>query len=287
MSGPTIKVFGGENQMTTINTPFTSPIEVLVSNSDGVAIAGSSVVFSITNSGSVTANFPNAQTEAVVTTNSSGQATSPDITAGPDAGSFVIILQCGTSSQPVPMQITLVAKVTKHGGDAQSVLVGQSSFTPVSVNVLDSENNPAPDGSSVTFAIQPADSGYATFTGGVSSVAVSSKSGLATTPDIIAGSLEGSFNIVATLTGASSGPLSVNFSEKVSHVGQIVYSAGNGQTVAVGAMFASLVVQVLDARENPIPDGCSIQFDICQESKGESVNAVFYGELTTASVTTI
>ena len=86
-TGLQIAPSGGNVQSAAINTSYAAPLVVTVRDAGNNPIIGATVTFSLPVSGA-SATFPGAVTTAVVTTNASGLATSPIVTANGVVGAF-------------------------------------------------------------------------------------------------------------------------------------------------------------------------------------------------------
>jgi hypothetical protein len=86
-TGLQIAPSGGNVQSAAINTNYAAPLSVTVRDASSNPIIGASVTFSLPVAGA-SGTFPGAVTTAVVTTNASGVATSPSVTANGVVGAF-------------------------------------------------------------------------------------------------------------------------------------------------------------------------------------------------------
>jgi uncharacterized repeat protein (TIGR01451 family) len=84
-----IAVSSGSGQSATVGTPFVSPLQALVKDGGGNAVPNVSVTFTAPSNGAGV-TFGNGTTIYLATTNSSGIATSPTLTANAVAGSYYV-----------------------------------------------------------------------------------------------------------------------------------------------------------------------------------------------------
>lgn len=206
MSTAYVSIIGGNGQTTTTRDPFASPLQALITDVQGAAISGSTVIFAIpaSQAGNVTAAFPNGSSVSTAVTNAQGVASSPTITAGTIIGTLTINVMCGAASpQSVKLAITYppAASVTMVIGDGQKVGTGLQFGKHLQVKVLDHNGYPVLDGSQVTYTIHPDKS--ATFPGDKSTVEVAiSPKGFATSPALTAGTSPATVSVSATVLKA-------------------------------------------------------------------------------------
>ena len=68
-------------------------------------------------------------------------------------------------------------------------------------------------------------------------------------------------------------PATVDLENLAGDAAKIVYVSGNGQAVPVGAAFADLKVQVLDAHDNPVADDAAAQVGFVSVANGSNAAA--------------
>ena len=121
----------GTPQSATVNTPFATALKVNVTES-GIAQSGVSVIFRAPVSGA-SGTFPGPSTTAVVTTNSSGDATAPTFTANGTGGTYNVIATIGSGLPTATFVLTNVPQAATSTTVSSSVNpsnVGQSvTFT--------------------------------------------------------------------------------------------------------------------------------------------------------------
>ena len=86
-SPASIVAAAGDNQTTAVGTPFASPLRATVLSAAGGAVSGASVTFTLPSTGA-SARFPGGSSRTVVSTDSSGVATAPTLTANSNPGTY-------------------------------------------------------------------------------------------------------------------------------------------------------------------------------------------------------
>jgi hypothetical protein len=160
---------------------YPQPLQVEVLDSGGNPVAGTTVTFTLGSGGSVacgttssaSASFSGGGTQETATTNASGVASSPLLTANSTAGSFTATAavsgkeptggsgkensgaSVNDAATPVSFSLSNLAgkpaKLTTGVGSTQSTLAGTPFPIRLVVTVTDAEKNPVPD-AQVTFS---------------------------------------------------------------------------------------------------------------------------------------
>ena len=168
-------------QTATVAGRYRQALAVKVLDGDGNPVAGVSVTFTLTASTSSSAcgtsssagsaadaSFADGAVQASATSNASGIATSPSLTANGEAGTFTASAALGSSggSEPhggtstssvAPALFSLTnlagkpAKIAPGVGSTQSTIVGTPFSIRLAVTVTDAQKNPVP-GAQVTFS---------------------------------------------------------------------------------------------------------------------------------------
>ena len=201
-----VTVYSGSPQSAPVGTQFGAPLVAEVTDANGNAVGGATVTFSISPQGGAGASFATGGDNANETTNSSGLATSPPLTANDTAGSFTVSAAVSGVSAPASFALTNTAgganTITAGLGANQSTPVGSAFPIPLSVTVTDANNNPVP-GANVTFNA-PARGASGTFAGsGVTASALTNSKGVAVAPTFSANATTGGYVVTATTVGAS------------------------------------------------------------------------------------
>ena len=192
-SGATISTGGNGSgtQSTPINTAFPLPLQATVKDSGGTPVPGVTVTFTAPDSGA-SATFPGAVLSIQVTTDASGTATSPTLTAnGTVGGPYTATGTVTGIATPANYSLTntLSAGATintgGNGSGTQSTAIHTPFALPLQAVVKDSGGTPVP-GVTVTFTV-PSSGASATFPGGLLSVQVTTDAtGTATSPTLTA-----------------------------------------------------------------------------------------------------
>lgn len=224
------------------------PVTVRVTASNGRALAGQTVTFTVSTGGGTVA-------PATATTNDAGDATT-QWTLGGTVGVQTLSAQVGTLA---PLTITAnvtagaPATVAVSAGNNQTGAVNSALATRPAVVVRDAANNPVA-GVTVNFAVT---------TGGGSVPAgtiVTDASGVATGPQWTLGPTAGPQTLQATVlaTGVAGNPVTFTATGTAGTPSQLVAVTGtSSQTAVVGTALAAgalPAVTVRDAAGNPVPN---------------------------------
>src|SRR5579862_359807 len=149
-----IAAIGGTPQSATVGSTFVAPLSAEVTASDGSALAGVTVMFSIAAQSGAGASFAGGAPNATAVTNASGVATSPPLVANAVTGSYTAYASTAGVTAVATFSLTNAAgapaSVTAGVGASQSALVGGVFAVPLAVAVDDTDHNPVP-GAGVTF----------------------------------------------------------------------------------------------------------------------------------------
>jgi hypothetical protein len=196
-----IAATAGTPQSATVNTAFATALQVTVTNSAGNPVSGATVTFTAPTSGS-SATFAGSAT-ATSSTNSSGIATAPTLTAGSVPGAYVVLANVAGVSTATWFSLTnnpsTPSSIAATAGTPQSASINSAFATALQATVKDQFGNPV-SGATVTFA-SPASGAGATFGG--SSVVTTNASGVATAPALTANGTAGAYTVTATVSGVS------------------------------------------------------------------------------------
>ena len=270
-----VMITGGNSQSAQVGAAFTNPLQVVVKDGEGNLLSGTAVVFTAPSTGAG-ATFAGNVTTASVTTNSSGLATSPALTANTKTGSYQITAQAGSVSAQFSLQNTpgAVSALTVSNGSSQSAQINKPFAAPLVALAADSHGNPIP-GISVTFTA-PASGASGTFAGGSHvATAVTNANGLATSSQFTANSVTGSYSV-----RAATGSLFADFalSNQPGAVASVTVASGSGQSATVTTAFANVLkVLAKDAGGNPVP-GATVTFS----APASGASGTFAGGQTTA-----
>jgi hypothetical protein len=280
----TIAVSSGAGQTGTVGTAFTNPLVALVTDAFNNPVSGATVTFTApaatgasstvlasTNGGTCLATGGTAVASCTATTNASGLASSLTLTADTHAGTYnVAATSAGTTPNPVNFSGTNTAATTNDNmaitaGNNQSVSVGAGYPTAMTVNIVDSFNNPVPN-MVVTFT-SPASGASGTFgscSGGnngsfTTCLVATNAAGNASASTFTANHSAGAFSVATSAAGDATPP---SFSEtnKAGTATTIAVSSGATQTGTVSTAFTNpLVALVTDSFNNPV-SGATVTF---------------------------
>jgi hypothetical protein len=199
-----ITASAGATQSATVNAAFSTALQVTVLTSGGTPVSGATVTFTAPATGA-SASFGGVAT-AIVTTNSSGIAVAPTLTANGTAGTYSVSAAVAGVSAPATFNLTNVAQVpgsiTATAGSAQSTTAGSAFATALQVTVKDTNGN-AISNASVTFTA-PTTGASGTFAGASSATVTTNASGVATAPTLTANSTAGTYAVTAAVQGVTS-----------------------------------------------------------------------------------
>ncbi|MDP1573737.1 MAG: IPT/TIG domain-containing protein [Coxiellaceae bacterium] len=197
-----ISVISGSAQTAVVGTQFTNPLVVKVVDGSNAPVVGATVTFTVPSSGA-SGTFAGGVNTAI--TNSSGEATSPLLTANTVAGAYTVTAIAPGALTSASFSLTNTASGVTHlvvsSGSPQSAAVG-TAFQPLVAEARDVYNNPV-SGVVVTFTA-PGSGASATL--GTNPVTTDS-SGLASISATANTAAGGPYNVAASAPSATS----VNF----------------------------------------------------------------------------
>ena len=273
----------GGGQSAPVGTAFANPLVATVKDAGGNPVNGITVTFSAPIFGA-SAAFAGSTTISA-TTNASGMATSPTMTAnGTIGGPYTItgsvngVLTSATYSETNTGGPP--ASIVATSGSPQSAQINTAFAAPLVATVRDSGGNPSP-GVAVTFTA-PGSGASGTFAGGgTSAVATTNASGMATSPAFTGNGTAGGYTITGAVAGVGS-PASFSLTNTAGPPASITATSGSPQSAQITTAFAApFVATVKDAGGNPA-SGVSVTFT----APGSGASGSFAGGGTTASVTT-
>ncbi len=237
----------GTGQSAAVNTAFTNPLVVTVTDSLGNPVSGVTVNFTGPGSGAGIA-ATSAQT------NASGVA-SATVTANTAAGGPYTVTASVSGATPATFSLTNTAgpaaTVTANSGTGQSATVNAAFTNPLVVTVTDSLGNPV-SGVTVNFTGPGSGAGIA------ATSAQTNPSGVASAAVTANGTAGGPYTVTASATGAT--PAVFSLTNTAGAPAAVTANSGTGQSAAVNTAFASqLSVTVRDAANNPLP-GITVNF---------------------------
>ena len=274
---------GSGTQSTPIHTAFPLPLQAVVKDSGGVGVPGVTITFTVPDTGP-SGTFPGGVLSVQVTTDATGTATSPTLTANGTVGGPYTATGTVTGIE-TPANYSLTNTLSSgatistggNGSGSQSTMIHTAFPLPLQATVKDSGGTPVP-GVTVTFTV-PSSGPSATFPGGVLSVqVVTDATGTATSPTLTAnGTVGGPYTATGTVTGIAT-PANYSLTNTPGPASSVAANGGSGQRAAVTTAFAlPLQVTVRDSDGNLVP-GVTVTFT----APGSGASGTFAGGVNTA-----
>jgi hypothetical protein len=257
-----IRANSGGNQSTKIGTTFANPVQVIVTDSCGNPIDGTSITFIAPTSGAG-GNFQGATT---VNTQGGGLANAPLLNANSTSGNFNVTAQLNRNNARINVPLTNLpadaANITASAGAGQITNANTLFATSLRATVTDSFGNPV-QGALVTFTA-PASGAGALFTSGsttISATVSTDASGFAYAPPLQANCVPGNFNVVASVPGIAN-TANFNLTSTPGIPNGVTVFSGSPQTATVANNFQEpLKAKVIDSCSNPVIDS-SVVFNV-------------------------
>jgi protocatechuate 3,4-dioxygenase beta subunit len=244
---------GASAQEASVNAQFAQPLQARVLDANGNPVQGATVDFAVVPG--VTGASAALLGQASVTTDANGLATSPLLLANGIPGRYTATASTSGVSTIATYALDnhgVAATLRSPTRSAETATVGASFHRRLVVDVLDASGRPI-EGTTVTFAVTPADGGAgASFEGGgQQATAVTGAGGVATSPPLVANKTAGAFSATATSALAET-PVVFALRNVAGAPATITVGAASGETAAPGARFpVRLAVTVLDKNANP------------------------------------
>ncbi len=283
-----IALVGGTPQTATLNSAFSTGLQVALTNTDGCAVtsgaAGVAVTFTAPSSGASGVFSASGTSTVTVGADSAGAVSAPTFTANGIAGSYTVTASSQYGSVSFALTNTgagMPARIVAVSSVKQTATVAGHYRQALAVKVLDGEGNSVA-GAGVTFTLTASTGSSACGTssgasgagaadasfagGGTSASAMTNASGVATSPTFTANSEAGSFSASASLgssggsephSGAAAGgatPALFALANLPGRPAKLTPGVGATQSTRVDARFpVSLAVTVTDAQDNRVP----------------------------------
>ena len=279
----TIARVSGNAQTSALGANFGLPLVAVVRDGSSNPIPGVTVTFTAPAAGA-RATFPGVVATATATTDSTGQATSPILTATGATGGYNVSARATGGSNPavnfaLTNTVAVPGSVSASNGTPQTTVVNTNFGAVLQATVLNTLGSPV-SGVTVTFTV-PGSGASGTFSGATSVTATTNAAGVASSPTLRANTTSGTFFAQAAVAGVVSPGLYSLTNTPDSPVAMSIVS-GTPQSTIVGTAFAApLVAQVRDVYGNPVP-GATVNF--LAPTVGSV--ATFPGSTNTATVTT-
>jgi hypothetical protein len=296
---------GGTPQSAQLGMPFSDPLQVTLTNTNGCPIttplAGIAVTFAAPGSGPSGTFSSSGSNEVLVGTNASGAAAAPEFTANRLAGGYQLVASSDYGSVSFSLVNTasgVAATITPGGSASQSATVGSRYTQPLQATVLDVNGSPI-DGATVTFTLGSAGGGGAgtgasgpgaSFDGaGAQVIELTNASGIATSPLFTANSTTGKFTATAATAGTNA--LASYSLDNLADKPPTINAVGDAkQSALVGSGYAKpLQVKLRDGTGQPL-QGASVTFTLGAVGSGagtaSAAGASFTGGAGQATETT-
>ena len=275
---------GGTPQSSKIGSPFESPFQVALANSNGcpvtAGVAGVPVTFSAPASGASGTFEASGSNTAIVGTNAQGVAAAPQFTANRTAGDYTVAASSQYGSVTFALNNTasgVPATIGATGAASESAAAGARYPQPLQATVTDVNGNPI-EGVMVTFSLGSAPSGGgggsgagaagATFDGGgMQATELTDASGTATSPFLTANGVAGGFSATAATAGVVE-PASFALHNLAGKAPLITALAPAKQSATVSARYRKpLEVTLRDGNGKPL-QGATVTFSLGSASAG-------------------
>jgi adhesin/invasin len=266
-----LTLVGGSPQTAALDAQFPAGLQVALANDDGcpltTPLAGVAITFTAPASGPSGRFAASATNTVTVGTDASGSAAAPMLSANATPGSYTVTASSAYGSVSFSLTNTAAgvpARIIALAPTSESATVAARYPQPLRARVLDAEGDPVA-GATVSFALGPSAGGSAA-SGSASATASASfddgsaqaseltdASGIATSPDLRAGSVAGALSATASTQGVAE-PASFRLGNRAGAPATVTAGAGAQQSAPVRARFPiRLAVTVTDAGGNPAP----------------------------------
>lgn len=241
----TVAFTGGSNQRAEVDTDFTSPLAVIVTDADGNPVPGTAVTFTAPSSG------PSAVLAASsVATDANGRA-AVTARAGTLTGAFQVAATVANGAAPAvydlantPGKPELI--VAGSRSTPQQAVVGTAFVEPLVARVMDHFGNAVP-GVPVTYAIPTTGA-----TGTAPTTIVPTDGEGLSSLALTAGTTAGRYQVIASVPGSTNTAI-FEMTNRAAAPQSVVDESGDGQRTTVDTAFADpLVVRVTDEHGNPV-----------------------------------
>ena len=249
---------------------YPQPLQVKVLDPNGAPVEGASVTFAIvSDDAGAGASFAGGMLQATATSDESGIATSPQLTANSDVGRFTGTATVAGSTNEAAFSLDNLAAappaIEVAGGARQHVTVGRRFGRPLEAKLLDGAGKPL-QGASVVFTLGGGggnDGGNgngggsagagASFAGGASQATETTNAkGIAISPRIVANTVSGTFDATASTTGTTAVAV-FELQNGAARPSAITAGVGATQSAATGSPFPiPLAAKVEDVHGNPV-----------------------------------
>lgn len=268
---PTLVLISGSGQSATVNTDFSAPLKVRVTDTAQNPMAGAAIRFTVsgTSSNSALARFTGATAgnTATVNTDANGVAASPTLHANGFAGNFSAAASFTGGTSPVSASSTASfslsntagapASITVVSGSTQTATVDTPLATPLRALVSDQSGNPVAN-IVVSFAAPASGASLQLGSANVAQ-ATTAADGTATLGFARTNNLPGSFAVNATAAGVAA-PAVFAIANRADVPANVIALSGNPQMARIGENFTlPFKAEVRDRLGNLLP-GITVSF---------------------------
>ena len=305
----TLVLQAGTPQWSKIGTPYGSPFQVGLANSNGCPVTsglvGVPVTFSAPSSGAGGTFVTSGSNTAVVGTSAQGVAAAPQFTANHATGDYTVVATSQYGSVTFALHNTAAgvpAAIGAAGASRQSATTGGRYAQALQATVKDADGNPV-EGVTVTFSLGGASGGAggggsgaaaagATFDGGATqATALTGADGTATSPFFTANGTAGAFTASASTMGVVE-PAAFSLRNVAGKPTRITALAPARQSTLLGVQYVKpLRVKLLDGGGKPV-QGATVTFSLgsggggAGAGAGGAAGASFVGGMTQATAVT-
>ena len=230
------------------------PLQARVLDMNGQPVSGTSVTFQLeTGATGAGASFTTGGSQASVTTDQNGIATSPALVANTSPGRFAVTAATDSVDAAATFRLRNLAPRLTAVTRTETATVGDRYRRPLQAQVLGTHGWPVV-GATVTFTLpQTATGAGAAFLGGgTQATATTDTRGRASSPALVANSSAGRFTAAATIA-AQPTPITFALRNVAGAPATVAAGAASGESTATGSRFPiRLAVTVTDKNGNPI-----------------------------------
>jgi len=242
-----IEVMSGNSQSGRVGSTLLDSLVVKVTDNRGRPVAGATVAFAFTD-----ASGGGAASPASVTTDNNGLASS-SLTLGGRVGPVTGTAEVPVDAGSTPVEASFSATALPENANGIALVSGDDQSGPVNtalpallvVQVSDGFGNPI-SGVTINWSV--------TGGGSVSQATTQTGSNGQTSVTRTLGPIAGQQTTLASADGLAGSPVTFTHTAAAGTATGVVKVSGDGQSALAGTELADpLVVQVLDAQQNPIP----------------------------------
>lgn len=285
----TVSIQQGDSQSQPITappqTPFSTELEVLVTDSYGNAVPNAKVTFAAPSISTAATGYFETNGNNTINrwTDSVGIATTPFFYPNTVSGTYAVTATVSGIATPATFTLTNTAGttvadliITTGTPQRQNATVGAAFASALSVTATDSYGNPVSSSVNIVFT-GPGSGAKPVFSNSSNTITVTTSAGIAA-PTVTAGTVAGSYFVTATNSGFSQ---SFGLTNNAGTATQTVSQGGPTSVVVGQAAASSFSAEVEDAHGNPV-SGASVLFT----APSSGPTGTFAGSGATATVTT-